>query len=796
MRVPLSWVREYVPLDAPTDEVVAALNQLGLEVDAVDEPGREIVGVQAAKILEIGPIPKKDRVRLATVDLGGDVTTVVCGAPNIEVGQTVPLAREGATLPGGFTLTRKGFGGGIFSDGMLCSARELGLGDDHSGILVLDPATELGTDVRDVLGLDDTILELAITPNRPDAMGIVGVARELAAYFGLPLASPAPDPGTDAGVTNDVTIVVEAPDRCPRFLARTARVTMGESPAWMQQRLVKAGMRPISNVVDVTNYVMLELCRPTHAYDRGLLAGPGFVIRLAADGEEVTTLDGVTRTCTHEDLLICDAARVPQALAGVMGGADSEVHAGTTDVVVEVAQFERMGIARTSKRHKLRSEASARFERGTDPNGVDVGAARVVELLGEVAAAAVSPTVVDHYPAPVERARITVRTSKVNAVLGTELTDTEVLDALAPLGIEVRGGGDAIEAIAPTFRPDLEREIDLVEEVARRIGFQRIGRTVPKSKDQVGGLTRRQREVRLAADALVGAGYSEAITLPLVAPADLERAGAPVDRLVRAANPLRAEESVLRTRTVPGLLRAVAHNHSHGRRDVALFEIGAVFLAPTDGALLPDEPLHLGAVRAGQVHRRPVEPDRDVDVYDAVGALRAVTDALGLADVRIEATTVTGFHAARAAQVLVDGAPAGVVGEVDPDVLDALGLVRPVVAVELDLGVLLAGARRDGQFVAPSRFPASSIDLAFALPVEVPAAAVVTTLRDAVGELAESVEVFDDYRDERLGAEQRSLAFALSFRAPDRTLTDEEVAALRATAIDAVTAAHAATLRA
>ena len=796
MRVPLSWVREYTPLDATTDEIVAALNRLGLEVEHVDEPGREIVGVTTAKILEIAPIPKKDRVRLATVDVGGDVTTVVCGAPNIEVGQTVPIAREGATLPGGFTLSRKSFGGGVFSDGMLCSARELGLGDDHSGILVLDSTTELGADIRDVLGLNDTILELDITPNRPDAMGVVGVARELAAAFGLPLHAPAPEPRTEASVTNDVTIAVEAPDRCPRFLARTARVAMGESPAWMQQRLIKAGMRPISNVVDVTNYVMLELCRPTHAYDRALLAGPGFVVRLADEGETLTTLDGVTRTCTHEDLLICDAARVPQALAGVMGGATSEVHDGTTEIVLEVAHFERMGVAKTSKRHKLRSEASARFERGTDPNGVDVGAARVMELLAEVAGAEVSPNVVDHYPVPVERARVTVRTSKVNAVLGTELADTEVIDALAPLGIEVSGAGDAIETVVPTFRPDLEREIDLVEEVARRIGFERIGRTVPKSKDQVGGLNRRQLDVRRAADTLVGNGYSEAITIPLVAPTDLERVGAPIERLVRASNPLRAEESVLRTRILPGLLRALAHNHSHGQTDIALFEIGAVFLAPTDASLLPDEPLHLGAVRAGTIARRPVESDRAVDVYDMVDTVRALVSSLGRGDAVLEPVTVPGFHGARSAQVSVNDVAIGTVGEIDPEVIDALGLSRPVVALELDLGALLDQPSADQQFDGLSRFPASNIDLAFVLDESVAAASVMRTLRAAVGELAESVTVFDEYRDDRLGAGKRSLAFALRFRAPDRTLTDDEVTEARQRAIDATIAAHGASLRA
>ena len=437
-----------------------------------------------------------------------------------------------------------------------------------------------GTDVRELLGLDDVIFDLSITPNRPDAMCIVGVAREVAAHFGLPLHVPDAHASTDPKVGSDITVRVDAPDRCPRYLGRVARVAMGPSPSWMAQRLVKAGMRPISNVVDVTNYVLLERNQPLHAFDLGRLAGRGILVRLAERGEHITTLDGVDRALSEEDLLICDAAGAPQAIAGVMGGGTSEVSDTTSEILLESAYFERMGIARTSKRLKLRSESSARFERGIDPNGVAEHSERAMELFADVAEAKVAGEAVDEYPQPVERVRIHVRTSKVNGVLGTDLRDTEILDSLRPLGIEVEGSGDDITAVAPTFRPDLEREIDIVEEVARRVGFASIGRTVARPREQVGSLTKRQRERRVAADALVGAGLSEAVTIPLVAPADLERAGAPLERLVEAANPLRAEESVLRTRILPGLLRAVAHNHAHGLTDVGLFEVGRVFLAP------------------------------------------------------------------------------------------------------------------------------------------------------------------------------------------------------------------------
>jgi phenylalanyl-tRNA synthetase beta chain len=794
MRAPLSWIRDFTPAQGSVDELVGALNQLGLEVEGVEEPGREVDGVVAARVLEIVPHPKADRLTLVDVDAGALQTRVVCGATNLAPGDVVPFAPAGAQLPGG-RLERRTIMG-VESDGMVLAPDELGLGDDHSGILHLDAATALGTDVRGLLGLDDVIFDLSITPNRPDAMCIVGVARELAAHFGWPFDVPGPDAPGDPAVQSDISVRIEALDGCPRYLGQVAQVTMGDSPTWLAQRLVKAGMRPISNVVDVTNYVLLERNQPLHAFDLSRLGGRGIVVRRARPGERMATLDGVERELEDADLLICDAEGVPQAIAGIMGGGSSEVSSTTSEILLEAAYFEPMGIARSSKRLKLRSESSARFERGIDPNAVATSAARAMELLAQVAGARVAPDAVDEYPSPIEQVSITLRTSKVNAVLGTDLTDTQVVDALVPLGIAVEGSGDAIVATAPTFRPDLEREIDLVEEVARRIGFDAIGRTVPKPRAQVGGLTRSQRERRLVADALVGAGFSEAVTVPLVAPADLQRAGAPVDRLVEAANPLRAEESVLRTRILPGLLRTVAANRLHGLGDVSLFETGRVFLAPeADEQVLPDEPVHVAVASAGSVHRRPIEDDRPVDVYDAIDAVRLVLDALEIADARFERAVRSGFHAGRTAAVVVGGVDVGVVGEVASPVLDAFELARPVVAAELDLDALLAAPRRDRSFRPPSPYPPATIDLALVVDENAEAAALARTLRRAAGELLEDVSLFDVFRSEALGAGRKSLAFALRFRAADHTLTDEEVGDVRSRVVDAVRAEHGAELR-
>jgi len=813
MRIPLSWIRDFTPADAPVDDLVAALNQLGLEVEAVDEPGREVLGVRVARILDVVPHPDADRLRLADVEFGDGTTRVVCGAPNIEPGQLVPLAPSGATLPGGFVLERRTIRGQV-SDGMLCSAKELGLGDDHGGILVLDPGAQPGADVREVLGLDDVVFDLSVTPNRPDAMCVIGVARELAAHLGQPLDVPVPAPAYDPTVTNDATVAVEAPARCPRYLARVARVRMGPSPMWLQQRLVKAGMRPISNVVDVTNYVLLERNQPLHAFDLGLLPGRGIVVRLAESGERLTTLDDVERTLEPDDLLICDAQRTPQAIAGIMGGATSEVSATTTEILLESAYFERMGIARTSKRLKLRSEASARFERGLDPDGVGVHAARALELLVEVADAEVAEAAVDVVGDAFDRPRITVRTTKVNAVLGTSLDDGQVTAALVPLGIEVTGSGDELVAVPPSFRPDLEREIDLVEEVARRIGFDAIGRTVPKPEHQVGALTARQRARRQVADGLVGAGALEAMTVPLVSPQLLERHG--TSGAVELANPLRSEESVLRTALVPGLLGAAGFNAARGQASVALFELGVVFGPPREEALLPDERDHAAVVLTGSVERRPIEPARPVDGYDATDLLSTVTVALGLGELGSGAVALgpvadgaieSGWHPRRASTVVLrspdeegDAAVIGTVGELAPDVVGAAGLTGTVAAFELDLGALFAavGAGRGSgaDYVAPSPFPPSAVDLAFVVADDVPAAAVVHTIRASAGEWTESVRVFDEFRSEDLGEGRRSLAFTLRLRPSDRTLTDAEVAGVRSRVIAAVEQAHSATLRA
>ncbi len=786
MRAPLSWIRDFTPLAAPVPAIADALNQLGLEVDSIDDPGAEISGVVVARITNVVAHPDADKIRLAEIVYGdGKELRVVCGAPNISAGMVVPFATVGARLPGGFEITKRKIRG-IVSEGMLCSTRELGLGDDHAGILELPTDSQLGADVRELLGLDDVIFELSITPNRPDAMGIVGIARELSAHFKLDFSVPAPDVSSVVKNLGDVTVSIEALDRCPRFVSRTAEVVVAESPDWLQKRLRLAGMRPINNIVDVTNYVMLERCRPLHAFDLNHLEGRGIVVRLADNGERMVTLDGVERLLTDSDLLICDAGRKPQAIAGIMGGRDAEVSNETTAILLESAHFEPGGISRSSKRLGLRSEASARFERGVDPNGAAEGADCAISLLAMVAKVKPDAGKIDVYPNPVDRPRIYVRTARVNKVLGTSLEASEVSELLGPLGIEILDGSRDFDVATPTWRPDLTREIDVVEEVARRVGLANIARTVASAPaGTVGRLTVAQRERRLIADVLVGAGVAEAMTMPLVSPSDLETAGLVVEDVVELTNPLRAEESLLRPSLRSGMLRATANNFARGETDVALFEIGTVFYAPQRGSILPNERVSIGVVLAGA--------SASLDML--IRVLRSLESALRLESLELIGAELNGLHPGRGAEVVATGTVIGALGEVAPSVAAGYGLDRPL-WLEIDLRSLLAAPRRSLHIRSVSQYPPINMDLAFVVPDSVPAAKLSETIRHAGGEMLEQCLLFDEFRSSAIGESHRSLAYALRFRSPSRTLTDHDVTPLREAIINAVFASHAAVMRA
>jgi phenylalanyl-tRNA synthetase beta chain len=783
MLVPYSWLRDFAPFDLDPVELGRALDDLGMVVEHTERVGEGLEAVVVARVLETRPHPDADKVQLVDVDAGdGEALQVVCGAFNFSAGDLVPLAPIGAALPNGMEIARRKVRG-EWSNGMLCASDELGLGEDHSGIMVLSVSAEPGTRLIDALGLQpDVVYDLDITANRPDAMSMAGVARDLAARLKVPFTLPEPVVAEGEVTVADLTsVVIEAPDLCPRFTARVIQgVTIGPSPDWMQGRLTLAGMRPINNVVDASNYVMLELGQPTHPYDRDRLPGHGFVVRRARSGEIVQTLDKVDRTVGDgDDCLICDAEGSPVGIGGIMGGGSSEIDENTHDVVLEAAYFTPMVIARTSKRINLRTEASARFERGVDPEGIERASARFCELVGSGQTA---KGILDVRPVPAEPRVVRTRVAKVNGLLGTSLGQGEIMGLIEPIGFtstEVEPG--VVDVTVPSWRPDVAIEVDVTEEVGRHYGYANIPKTVPSSP-RAGGLSPYQQMRRLVREVMVGLGLDEAMNSPLVGPEDHAKAG--VDGpVVEAANPMMREESVLRRCLLPGLLRNLAFNASHRNPAVGLFEVGNVFLPPPDGQQLPDEREYIAAAMAGE------------DATVAVAVWRTVADALRLDAPRLVEGGGPGLHPGRTAVAWAGDVKLGVVGEVDPWVLEGWGLEGRVAWVELDMGRLATAPRRSDELRPVSRYPSSDIDLAFTVPDDVPAGAVERTLRETGGELLEELRLFDVYRGEGIDAGNRSLAFRLRFCAQDRTLTDAEVGETRARAIEAVESAHGAHLR-
>jgi phenylalanyl-tRNA synthetase beta chain len=838
VRAPLSWLKDFTPL--PTDpadpeavkSLADTLDALGLVVEGVESVGPEWEGVVVARVTEVAPIAGADRIQRVVVDAGGgEAVEVVCGARNFAVGDLVPLARVGARLPGDLVIGERRVRG-VTSRGMLCSPAELRLSEDHEGILVLgrggdveaaevgDAAIGPGEELGRALGMErDVVFDLDVPASRPDASSMAGVARDVAARLGLPFRLPEPariwEEAEAAGGAAEgelATVALEAPDLCPRLAAAVVTgVRVGPSPRWLAHRLTLAGMRPVNSVVDASNYVMLELGQPTHPYDLDRLGGQGLVVRAARPGETLVTLDGVERTlgeaapggAAARDCLICAATGEPVGIAGVMGGVATEISEATTRVLLESAYFEPMAVARTASRLGLRTEASTRFERGCDPDGIERAVARFLELLGARAEKAdpdalAAPAHPDAPPAPVaarglldargrlpEPATVALRTDRVNALLGTRLSDEEIYAYLRPLGFTVRVAGPGrAEVGVPGFRPDCRLEVDLVEEVARHHGYARIPRSLRRSPE-VGGLTTRQRLRRRVRRVLVGVGADECRTGTLVAPDDHLRSGLG-GPAVEVANPLTKEESVLRRTLLPGLLKVLAYNASRRGADVRLFEVGHVFDLPLEGDPLPREREHLAAALAW-----PAD-----DARAAVGAWRALAGDLRLEGAGLEAASPPGLHPTRSARVVAPGGLLlGVVGEVHPEVAAAFGLPGRVGFLELDLDQVERAPTRTPLVRALSQFPPSDIDLAFAVEEGVAAGAIEATLVQAAGELLESIALFDVFRDARPGGVPRSLAWHLRFAALDHTLTDEEVAAVRARCIAAVEAAYPAKLR-
>ena len=787
MRVPVSWLYEYIELTLTAEELADVLTIGGLEVEAVERPSAGARGLTVVEVEAVEAVPKSDKLSLVHATDGERSWEIVCGADNFAVGDRVPAALPGSTLPGGFEIGAKKLMG-VTSNGMLASARELGVGEDHSGIWLLGPEAPVGADVATWLDLDEAVVDIDLTPDRGYGASIWGLARDLAALTGAELNIPelAGNPGGEAGVS----VTIEEDSGCRRWDGRSiADVSIGVSPPLIQKRLNLAGMRPISNVVDATNYAMLETGYPVHAYDRALLDGD-ITVRRAEQGEPLSTLDGTERVLDAEDVVIADSSGAI-GLAGVMGGAATEINPSTTDLYVEVAAWNPVAVLRTGRRHRLFTEAKQRFERTVSAQWLPVGASRVSDLITAWAGGTVTGGE-DIHPIPDVRPVIRLRPARVRSLLGVDIDADAQAELLSSIGCSVTPGGEDERGVKPPpYRPDLLIEEDLTEEIARLYGYDNIEPTVP-STGRSGRRSVADLAVLAIRRALAGGGWTEVLQYPFIADSDLADLGLdendPRRQTIKLVNPLSKEESVLRTTLLPGLLGTVRRNVNRQSGDLALFETGHVFVPPsqdrpaldagTDDVHLPAEPDHLGLIACGAFERRRHDsPARQVEFADVLGAIEVVRRAVSAADLRVERTTDMPFHPGRAATVWFGDTRVGVVGELHPRVCSAFDVPARTIAAELELDVIAAPGIGRSDATMPSPLPGLRFDVAAMVDDAMSHATVADVIGEAAGDRLTSIELFDVFRGEQLGEGRKSLAFSLVLDDPDAQLTDVEEAA-------------------
>ena len=812
MRISLRWLAEYVDLPAP-EELARRLTAVGLEVEAVERTGAGLAGVVAARIVASEKHPGAEKLSVTRVDPGtGAELQIVCGARNYRVGDVVPLATVGTVLPGGQRIERAKLRG-VESAGMLCSERELGLSEDADGLLVLESDVAPGTPIARALHLEDVLLEVNVTPNRPDALSHVGIAREVAGILGTRVRLP--DPGLREGgppASDAVKVRIEAPDRCARYAARVIEgVKIGPSPRWLARRLESCGVRAISNVVDATNLALLELGHPLHAFDLEKVAGREIVVRTARPGERLVTLDGKDRALDPEDLLIADRDR-GSALAGVMGGGDSEISAGTTRVLLESAWFAPGGIRRTSRRHGLKTEASYRFERGADPGMVIAAADRCAGLIAELAGGTVRPGVVDAHPRLVKPAEVRLRWARPGQVLGMDVSREEARRVLAGLGFDETAADEAGATWrVPSWRVDVSIEEDLVEELVRSRGYDAIPETLPTASAATTPAEPAETQaIARVREALESAGFAEAVNFSFVSDRDhapFSGGGGPGSQgagpppAIRLRNPISTDLAVMRIGLVPSLLRNAALNRSRRVEDVRLYEVARAYYpraAKADGILPGDAPaseeLHVAGVMLGR--RSPAGwavGGEAVDFHDARAALEDVFASLGIEGARFEAPGHGWLHPRHSAVITRGGKVLGLAGEIHPRVAEAFELPRGVLAFELAGQTLFEAAALVPRHRPIPRFPAVLRDLAVVVADAVQAEVLLASVREEP--LVEAATLFDVYRGAPIPEGRKNLALAIRYRASDRTLTDAEADAAHGRIVARLAAAFGAELR-
>lgn len=801
MIISLEWLRDYVAVPIGIEALADRLTMVGLEVEAIHGQSETLNHVVTGRVQSVLSHPNADKLRLCDVWDGSSTRRVVCGAPNVAEGQVVPLALPGARLPNGMTIQPTQIRGQA-SEGMLCSQKELGLGDDASGIWVLDPKTPVGSPLSRALGLDDVRIEIGVTPNRGDCLSHIGIAREVGAicqssvrYPDITMEEAGPEVATLAAVA------IDDPVGCPRYSARVIEgVRVGPSPEWLRKRLEAVGVRSINNIVDVTNYVMMELGQPLHAFDHDLLRESRIVVRRATAGEEFTTLDGERRKLFDDTLLICDGVG-PVAIAGIMGGLESEITDKTTRVLIESAYFDPTGIRRSSKKLGLRSESSFRFERGIDPEGTVRALDRAAQLMAQVGGGAIAKGRIDVYPRPYQPVNLAIRVERTNRFLGTELTAAQMVEVLRSIQVEVTSiEADRLVAVPPSFRPDLVREVDLQEEVARLVGYDRIPVTLPISSMDSSPQDPYQRARQTVKDRLLGLGLTEVINYSFIGESSIGKLNLdPADpRLspVRVRNPLSEEQGVMRTTLIPGILQTACRNFDHRNENLRIFELSKVFL-PKEGAPLPDEPHWLAGALAGA--RLPDSlygsPD-EVDLTDAKGIIESVLECFHLDDAFYRASDIPPYmDSLLSASVYCGQKRVGALGPVHPQVAAAFDLKRIPYLFELDFDAIF-GLRKPHPMYRPlPKYPEVARDMAIIVDASLPVLDPLTFMKELREPLLEHIEVFDIFRHDRLGENKKSLGYRLVYRAADRSLTDEEVNALHGRLTERVLQTYRATLR-
>ncbi len=786
MKVSWSWLKEYVAIDMPESDLVAALTMVGLEVESVTDRYAFLETVLVARVLNVAAHPNADRLSICQVDTGDSVFSVVCGAPNVRPDINVPLALTGTEFPDGSILEQTVIRG-VASDGMICSEVELGLGTDASGIMVLDGSLAVGTKLGKALALHDKTIDIDLTPNRPDCLSMIGVAREIAAIQEKPIVYPDVTLKEAGNRIEDVTsISIEAPDHCPRYSARLVTdIVVKPSPFWLQDRLMSVGLRPINNIVDITNFILMETGQPLHAFDIDRLAGKRIVVRTATEGETFVTLDEKERRMTSETVMICDGEK-PVAIGGVMGGLNSEIEEHTTNVLIESAYFNPVSIRKTAKKLGLNTEASHRFERGVDPEGTIDALNRAARLMAELGGGNIAEGLIDHYPRPVHRHSVALNTHAANRLLGTDLSQDQIRAILESIAFSVKTDGPEVLVVTPpSFRVDVTRPEDLMEEVARLSGYNNIPTTFPVMPAGTRRHSKRLVSRTAIKRLMTGFGYSETINYSFIgrqAVDDLRLSpDDPRRRTINILNPLSEDQTVMRTSLVPGLLETMGRNLAQQVKNLRVFEIGKIYLADGDNSPAEEIEMLVALWTGSRLDTAWHTKEAACDFYDIKGTVEQLLDGLGIERATFTATPVESCvytTPGQTAAVTVDNTPIGFVGAVHPDVLGNFDLKQTAYIFELDMDRLVSLSPDNRQARPIPKFPEVTRDITLIIHKDLEAVRVLQHITSQQEGLVEDLQLFDVYQGDPVPVDKKSISLRVTYRSSTKTLEDNLINAL------------------